>query len=343
MTDKDTRKPVLDIEVESDLRPWLVERGLFEHDEEVHIRKLEGGVSNRTILVQGPDGTGMVIKQALETLRVKDPWHCDPARVHREAAALRVLQEITPDGAVPAFLFEDTDLHILGMGAVPEPHDNLKDLLLSGSCDPALMSALGSLLADIHVLSSERIHTLGEFKDRSYYLHLRLEPYYETSADRLHWASDFLRELVIDTKSYQQALVHGDFSPKNVLVMNGRPVLLDYEVAHLGDPAFDGGFFLTHLLAKAVHRPTNADELLEGYRVFANTWLQGCGSIFGEELESRCVAHHLGCLLARCVGRSPLEYLSDDNKHTILRGVRRCLDAPPQTLTDFLDQWETAR
>ncbi len=334
---------MLDIEIQSDLHSWLVERGLVRRDENIHIRNLEGGISNRTMLVQRSDGTAMVLKQALETLRVKDPWHCDPARIHREAAALRILQEIAPHGTVPPFLFEDMDLHILGMGAVPEPHDNLKDLLLSGNCDPALMSALGSLLADIHVLSSERIHELTAFEDRRFFLHLRLEPYYETSAHRLNWASGFLRDLVSATKAYQQALVHGDFSPKNVLIMNGRPILLDYEVAHLGDPAFDGGFFLTHLLAKAVHLPTAKDKFLEGHRAFADAWLQGCGQLFGEKLESRCVAHHLGCLLARCVGRSPLEYLSDDDKQTILYGVRRCLDSPPQTLRDFLDQWETIR
>ena len=34
--------------------------------------------------------------------------------------------------------------------------------------------------------------------------------------------------------------------------------LLDHEVAHFGDPAFDLGFSLTHLLSKALH--------LEAYR-----------------------------------------------------------------------------
>lgn len=334
---------MLDIEIHSDLLPWLVQRGLVRRHEKIHIRNLEGGVSNRTVLVQRSDGSGMVLKQALETLRVQDPWHCDPARVHREAAALRVLQEIAPPGTVPPFLFEDMDLHILGMGAVREPSASLKDLLLAGNCDPALMSALGHLLADIHVLSSERIGELTVFEDRSYFLHLRLEPYYETTAHRLDWASDFLTGLIIDTKKYQQALVHGDFSPKNVLIVNDKPVLLDYEVAHLGDPAFDGGFFLTHLLAKAIHLPAAGDRLLQGYRVFAGAWLQGCGNRFGDDLETRCVAHHLGCLLARCVGRSPLEYLGDISKQTILQGVRRCLDSPPRTLADFLNQWETDR
>lgn len=336
-------EPMLDIEIQSDLHPWLIQRGLVRRNEEIHIRNLEGGVSNRTVLVQRSDGTGMVLKQALETLRVQDPWHCDPARVHREAAALRILQEIAPPGTVPPFLFEDMDLHILGMGSVREPHDNLKNLLLSGHCDPELMSALGNLLANIHVLSSERMDELAIFADRSYFLHLRLEPYYETAAHRLNWAAGFLNSLIVDTKKYQQALVHGDFSPKNVLIVDSKPVLLDYEVAHLGDPAFDGGFFLTHLLAKAVHLPAAGKGLLDGYRVFADAWLKSCGNRFGDDLERRCVAHHLGCLLARCAGRSPLEYLSDTHKQTILLGVRRCLNSPPRTLGDFLNQWETDR
>jgi aminoglycoside phosphotransferase (APT) family kinase protein len=46
--------------------------------------------------------------------------------------------------------------------------------------------------------------------------------------------------------------VHGDFSPKNLLVWEGRVMLIDCEVGHYGDPAFDLGFFVTHLVLKAI-------------------------------------------------------------------------------------------
>ena len=49
--------------------------------------------------------------------------------------------------------------------------------------------------------------------------------------------------------------MHADFSPKNVLITDERIVLVDFETGHLGDPAFDLGFFLSHLLLKTVLRP----------------------------------------------------------------------------------------
>jgi len=44
--------------------------------------------------------------------------------------------------------------------------------------------------------------------------------------------------------------VHGDVSPKNILVGPKGPVLLDAECAWFGEPAFDLAFCLNHLLLK---------------------------------------------------------------------------------------------
>ena len=48
------------------------------------------------------------------------------------------------------------------------------------------------------------------------------------------------------------ALVHGDVSPKNILVGPAGPVFLDAECAWYGDPAFDLAFCLNHLLLKCL-------------------------------------------------------------------------------------------
>jgi aminoglycoside phosphotransferase (APT) family kinase protein len=51
-----------------------------------------------------------------------------------------------------------------------------------------------------------------------------------------------------------QALVHGDVQPTNVLVAAGMPKLLDAEIAHVGDPAFDVGQLAGHLWLRALAR-----------------------------------------------------------------------------------------
>ncbi len=50
----------------------------------------------------------------------------------------------------------------------------------------------------------------------------------------------------------KKALVHGDVSPKNILVGVNGPVILDAECAWYGDPAFDVAFCLNHLLLKCL-------------------------------------------------------------------------------------------
>src|SRR5205823_5639992 len=82
-----------------------------------------------------------------------------------------------------------------------------------------------------------------------------LEPYYEFTAQRVSGARSFLELLIAETRATRTALVHGDYSPKNVLVFQDALVLVDHEVIHFGDPAFDVGFSLTHLLSKAHHLP----------------------------------------------------------------------------------------
>src|SRR5260370_576343 len=56
-----------------------------------------------------------------------------------------------------------------------------------------------------------------------------------------------------------RCLVHGDYSPKNVLLGDDGLWVLDFEVGHLGDPVFDVAFLLNHLLLKAIHRPVAID------------------------------------------------------------------------------------
>jgi aminoglycoside phosphotransferase (APT) family kinase protein len=133
-------------------------------------------------------------------------------------------------------------------------------------------------------------------------------------------------------------LVHGDYSPKNVLVHDGRLVLLDFEVIHWGDPAFDVGFALTHLLSKAHHRPALRPAFLDAARTFWRAYRDAGG--FAD--EERAVRHTLACLLARAVGRSPLEYLDAEERSHQRRAVGELLPAPPDSIDDLVTAFAEA-
>ncbi len=332
-------EPTLDIEDPDDLVAWLRRSGRIEPDEQPRIEVLAGGVSNRTVLVErtGARRGAWVIKQALDKLRVQADWFSDPARVHREAAGLRWLAKLTPPGSVPAFLFEDHEHHLLAMQAVPQPHENWKTVLLAGRVDQTHCEQFGTLLGTIHRRAFERRDEVRPaFDDRTFFESLRLEPYYSYAATNVPAAADFLERLLAETRDRRLTLVHGDYSPKNVLIHNGRLVLLDHEVIHWGDPAFDVGFGLTHFLSKAHHFPARRQEFADAARAFWRSYRAAIGDgSWQAGLEQFAVRHTLGCLLARVAGRSPLEYL-DERERAVQQQVTVALMGEQPEATEAL-------
>jgi 5-methylthioribose kinase len=248
----------LDIEAPAALVAYLRDTGRIAPDETPVVHNLAGGVSNKTVLVERPTGESWVLKQALPKLRVKVDWFSDPARIRREALALQWLPKLAPEGSITPLVFEDPDHFLLAMEAVPQPHENWKTMLLSGRIEKRHAEAFGTLLGTIHRRSAE-LDEAGEgiaatFADKSFFQSLRVEPYYEYSAAAVPASRRFYEYLVATVGGEDGfALVHGDYSPKNVLVRDDRLVLLDHEVIHWGQPAFDAGFALCHLLSKVHH------------------------------------------------------------------------------------------
>jgi 5-methylthioribose kinase len=167
---------------------------------------------------------------------------------------------------------------------------------------------------------------------------LRLEPYYGYTATQVPAAADFLRALVDETRACRVSLTHGDYSPKNILVHEGRLVLLDHEVIHFGDPAFDLGFSLTHFLSKAHHLPDLRIAFAKAANLYWWTYLRAVGEAdWVESLEPRAVRHTLGCLLGRVAGRSPLEYLDEEERLRQKEAVLALMPRTPKTVPELVE------
>ncbi len=322
---------MLDIEKPDQLVEYLRRAGYIEPSETPLVKVLAGGVSNRTVLVRRAGGEAWVLKQALAKLRVAMEWHSDPERVHREAMALRWLVRLAPAGATVPLVFEDHEHHVIAMQAVPEPHENWKSSLLAGEVSDELVRQFGALLGTIHrraLQAGAELRTA--FQDRSFFESLRLEPYYRTAAERNPEARPFLERLLSETRRFSLTFVHGDYSPKNILVHDGRLVLLDHEVAHWGDPAFDLGFALAHLLSKAHHVAAQRHLFLKAASSFWHSYGGEAGPVCrAHGYGARIVRHALGCLLARVDGRSPLEYLTATERDRQRQLVLRLMACPP--------------
>lgn len=306
----------------------------------VSFKKLAGGVSNRVVQVTWADGRGCVLKQALSKLRVAVDWFSSPERILVEAKALRWLNRLAPPGTTPAFTFEDPANHLMAMEAIPEDHENWKTVLLSGRIITDHFEQFGFLLGTIHRKSVEfGPEVCAAFADTSYFESLRLEPYYLYTAERVPRASDFLRALSEETKRHKLSLVHGDFSPKNALLYRGKLVLLDYEVVHYGDPAFDVGFALTHFFSKANHMRTNRARLTDAAGRFWRVYSKEIAPLGWDAIELRVVRHTLGCLLARVAGKSPLEYLTPEEAARQRTVTLLLMKNPPNKVGDLIDEF----
>lgn len=332
----------MDIEHHDELIAWLRARGHLAAGEPVHVQTLAGGVSCATVLVQRSSGPDLVVKQALQKLRVQQDWFSDPARIHREAAAMRQLNRITSAGHVPRLYFEDHALHLLAMEAVPSPHDNWKTLLLSGQLRPAHVLQFGQLLAEIHRASYNDRQMREEFQDRQFMESLRIEPYYAFTAQQVPQARKFLLQLIDETRQVSACLVHGDYSPKNILIHRDQIWLVDHEVMHFGDGAFDIGFSLTHFLSKARHLTEHRSALLSAARLYWATYRQGFP--VDADWEQRAVRHTIACLLARVAGKSPLEYLNASERHAQRERCIALIALAPSTFDEvfaFLEKEHT--
>ena len=334
----------LDIENAPALLAYLQRTGRIAPAEQPRIAILQGGVSNRTVWVERESGEAWVLKQALAKLRVPVDWFSSPERIHREALGLEWLARLAPPGSITPLLFEDRELHLLAMQAVPQPHENWKTVLLGGRVCADHFRQFATLLATIHREAYGRADLAEIFGDRSFFESLRLEPYYGYSAQQAPAAAAFLHSLIRETLAGRITLVHGDYSPKNVLIHEDRLVLLDHEVIHFGDPAFDLGFSLTHFLSKAHHLPALRREFASAALEYWRVYLLAVGALgapeWAADLEPRAVRHTLACLLARVVGRSPLEYLSPAERVRQRDAVLSIMPSAPASIADLISIFE---
>jgi aminoglycoside phosphotransferase (APT) family kinase protein len=214
-------------------------------------------------------------------------------------------------------------------------------MLLAGELCDDHVRQLGRMLGTIHTNAFQQQAAIAQaFADDSFFESLRLEPYYAYTATQLPEAAPFLNALIVETRQQRLTLVHGDYSPKNILVCDDRLILLDHEVIHFGDPAFDLGFSLTHLLSKAHYLPARRTQFAAAARRYWQAYTSALGAVpWAEPLEARAVRHTLGCLLARVAGRSPLEYLDATQQARQRRVVCDLIADPPAKIDALTTQF----
>jgi len=317
----------------------LARLGLLAPGEAPRFARLTGGVSSdiwRVELAHGP----VCVKRALAKLRVTADWHAPIERNAYEAAWMRHAAAIVPD-AVPALLGQDERAGVLVMAYLPEDrYRGWKSDLLAGHADRQVAAGVGARLARIHAGTANQPAIAELFPTDRIFYDIRLEPYLEATARAHPDRADALRRLIEVTAATKHALVHGDVSPKNIMIGPDGPVFLDAECAWYGDPAFDLAFCLNHLLLKCIAAPAATQDLMDSFDALATTYLDGVTWEPRAALEARA-AHLLpGLLLGRVDGKSPVEYLTQEADKVRVRAVaRHLLIAPAERLDAVRAAW----
>jgi aminoglycoside phosphotransferase (APT) family kinase protein len=188
---------------------------------------------------------------------------------------------------------------------------------------------VGRTLGRIHAYSAARPALAADFASQAIFFDIRLEPYLLATAAVHPDLGPQLRALVLATQAQAKALVHGDVSPKNILLDGQRPVFLDAECAVWGDPAFDLAFCLNHLLLKCLWTPAVAPAFLACFDALSSAYLAEVDWEQADALEERSARLLPGLLLARVDGKSPVEYLVDEAPRQAVRRAARALLARP--------------
>jgi 5-methylthioribose kinase len=287
---------------------YLVRLGLAPPGATIVAEELQGGVSASVVAVRVPaTGLEVVVKQALPRLRVADEWRATQARAETEVAALRLCAELTP-GAVPRVLASDPGEHVLVMELVAATARNWQAEIAEGRVHPACGRWAGETIGAWHVGTASRADVEAAFDDFEAFEQLRLHPFHETVMERRPELAEAIAPYLAELRAHRCCLVHGDYAKKNMLVGPTGCWVLDFEVAHYGNPVFDLGFFLSFVVLSAVRWPELATEL----RALGDSFLAGYAETAGAALapaDATLVGHTACLVLARPDGKSPAQFL----------------------------------
>lgn len=265
---------------------------------------LEGGVASDVRVVETAEGP-LVVKRALAKLKVAADWFSDPSRSMVEVAAIDAFGGLAAKDAVPEIVWARPEQNCFAMRLVDPRLRNWKADLLEGRIDPATANRVGEILGLFHAGSAARSYLAEQFDDLRFFRELRVEPFFDHVAAAKPELADRIQGVAQAMLSRRQALVHGDYSPKNILADGSDVVILDFEVTHWGDPRFDVGFCLAHLMLKSMLVGGHPARMRDAIDRFLDSYRR-----HGLPILDAGLAHVTGCLLlARLFGKSPADYL----------------------------------
>jgi len=257
--------------LQAELGALLRDLGLLD-DEAPSFEPAGDGNINWVRRVRSHSGRTVVVKHARPTLERFPQYRTSTKRIVFEHRYYEIARACDESRVCPSILYFDEARRLLVLKDLCDAERLDAVLLRGGDVDAALLE-LAAFLGRVHRSTWGDAGLAERFDNgaiqRLHGDHIFALPYEENDFPlppdvaahaRRARADGVLREIAATAyRRYLEprgALVHGDAQPGNILLAARGPTLLDAEIAHVGDPAFDLGTLLAHVwLARLAGRP----------------------------------------------------------------------------------------
>ena len=318
------------------LDEFLMDAGLIARGDATIWTPLTGGVSSDIWRVDAGDKSWCV-KRALAQLKVAAEWKAPVQRNAFEWDYMQVASAIAP-GHVPTPIAHDKARGLFAMAwLAPDQHQLWKSELLAGRVDVGDAAAMGDLLGRIHSATARNASLSVRFATDASFHALRIDAYLLATARAHPYIAPLIEPIAAQTAQTKRVLVHGDVSPKNIMLGPDGPILLDAECAWFGDPAFDLAFCLNHFLIKRLAVKGAEAALAASFDVLTTAYLAHVDWEPIEAVEARAAALLPVLALARVDGKSPVEYLDEAQRAKLRAAARKTIIAQPTTLKNCVN------
>lgn len=324
---------------EQEIQECLHKLNLINQHDRLSFEVLVGGVSSDIWKVRAGERV-FCVKRALPKLKVADDWFAPIERNHYEILWYQIARDIAPNSA-PQVLAQDPQAMLFAMEYLdPEIYKLWKTELRDGRVYPKEAAQVGTQLGKIHAGATNNAALEKHFPANNIFQMIRLEPYLAATATKHPDLKPQLLSLYHRTAATRLTMIHGDVSPKNILLGPNGPVFLDAECACIGDPAFDVAFCLNHFLLKCLWNRSAQNGFFECFHALTSSYLSEVSWEPQDQLEARAASLLPGLFLARIDGKSPVEYVTQErDKNKVRRSARALLLHPPSQLTAILNAW----
>ena len=141
-------------------------------------------------------------------------------------------------------------------------------------------------------------------------------------------------------KKDKSTVIHGDFSPKNILLGKNYPVILDAETACWGNPAFDLAFLNNHIILKSIFNKEIFSSYLKLSKNFLENYLANFSIVNNKKFIRNFILLQALLILARVDGKSPVEYFKNKHKNLARNLAKNLLESNSNNLKNFYKEWE---